>query len=101
MLSVAYDFFADEKTKNKIKVKYIIKQSQSENIVLDEKGSMYYMFSFIGSWSEYIVLSNVIYTRELPRLNIKRRLGFDIEIFDSSNVYNNDVCSLRYFIPVC
>ncbi|MBB7457480.1 helix-turn-helix domain-containing protein [Escherichia coli] len=100
-LSVTYDFFADEKTKNKIKVKYIIKQSQSENIVFDEKGSMYYMFSFVGSWSEYIVLSNVIYTRELPRLNIKRRLGFDIEIFNPSGFHGDDICSLYYFIPVC
>lgn len=57
------------------------------------------MFSFVGSWSEYIILSNVIYTRELPRLNVKRRFGFDIEIFSPSN--NNDICSLHYFIPVC
>ncbi|EPL1175485.1 helix-turn-helix domain-containing protein [Morganella morganii subsp. morganii] len=100
-LSVAYDFYADEKTKNKIKVKYIIKQGQSENIIFNEKGSKYYMFSFVGSWSEYVILSNVIYTRELPRLNLKRRLGFDIEMFYSSGHHNDDICSLYYFIPVC
>lgn len=100
-LSVSYDFCADERTKNKVKVKYVIKQMHGSNFVLNEEGSRYYMFSFVGSWSEYIILSNVIYTRELPRLNLKRRFGFDIEIFNSSGFHNNDVCSLYYFIPVC
>lgn len=98
-LSISYNFCADEKVKNKIKVKYIIKQMQNRKFIFNENGSRYCMFSFVGSWSEYIILSNVIYTRELPRLNVKRRFGFDIEIFSPSN--NNDICSLHYFIPVC
>ncbi|EHQ1258280.1 helix-turn-helix domain-containing protein [Escherichia coli] len=100
-LSVSYDFCADEKAKNKIKVNYVIKQINGDGFILNEKGSKYYMFSFVGSWSEYAILSNVIYTRELPRLNLKRRLGFDIEIFYSSGHHSDDICSLYYFIPVC
>lgn len=100
-LSVSYGFCADEKTKNRIKVKYIVNQMQNKKIIFNENGLKYIMFSFVGSWTEYIILSNVIYTRELPRLNVKRRGGRDIEIFYSSNFHNDDVCSLYYFIPVC
>lgn len=99
-LSISYMYCSDEKSKSKVKVKYIIKHIQENDTIFNEKGSYYYMFSFVGSWADYIILSNVVYTRELPRLNVKRRLGVDIEIFNYSGVYKQDICSLCYFIPV-
>ncbi|MBT0364314.1 helix-turn-helix domain-containing protein [Morganella morganii] len=99
-LCVSYSYSADEKSKNKIKVNYIIRYIPRSDFILNEDGARYYMFSFFGDWSEYIIFSNVVYTRELPRLNIRRRAGFDIEIFNSFGVYKNSMCSLHYFIPV-
>ncbi|HAT5562372.1 TPA: hypothetical protein JAD51_003794, partial [Proteus mirabilis] len=69
------------------------------NFSFNKEGLKYYLFSFLGSWEDYMILSNIIYMRELPLLQAKRRDGYDIEIFNSGKLDKN-ICSLNYLIPI-
>ncbi len=45
-----------------------------------------------------MILSNIIYMRELPLLQAKRRDGYDIEIFNSGKLDKN-ICSFKLSYP--
>ncbi|MCS6730572.1 hypothetical protein NOM91_17770, partial [Proteus mirabilis] len=98
-LCVSYNYFLSSKVKNKITVKYNIKYIHDYNFSFNKEGLKYYLFSFLGSWEDYMILSNIIYMRELPLLQAKRRDGYDIEIFNSGKLDKN-ICSLNYLIPI-
>ncbi|MER1912594.1 hypothetical protein KC857_19385, partial [Proteus mirabilis] len=95
----SYNYFLSSKVKNKITVKYNIKYIHDYNFSFNKEGLKYYLFSFLGSWEDYMILSNIIYMRELPLLQAKRRDGYDIEIFNSGKLDKN-ICSLNYLIPI-
>lgn len=98
-LCVSYNYFLSSKVKNKITVKYNIKYIHDYNFSFNKEGLKYYLFSFLGSWEDYMILSNIIYMRELPLLQAKRRDGYDIEIFNSGKL-DKKICSLNYLIPI-
>ncbi len=98
-LCVSYNYFLSSKFKNKITVKYNIKYIHNYDSSFYKDGLKYYLFSFLGSWEDYMILSNIIYMRELPLLQVKRRDGYDIEIFNSDKLDEN-ICSLDYLIPI-
>ncbi|WP_100158697.1 helix-turn-helix domain-containing protein [Proteus columbae] len=100
-LSVYFRYEKSLLVKNVLTVYNYYENVSDVDSFLSEYGEKYYKFSFFGTWDEYFNLSNVIYYRELPKFKIKKRDGYDIEVFNIKDMSkDNNICSLDYFIPV-
>lgn len=99
-LNVYYRYEKSSLTKNILTVFDYYENIPTIDSLLSEDGHKYYKFSFYGTWDEYLILSNVIYSRELSNLKAKKRNGYDIEVFNIHDMKNNNICSLDYFIPI-
>ncbi|WP_171923700.1 helix-turn-helix domain-containing protein [Salmonella bongori] len=68
------------------------------------KGGKYVKFHFIGHKEQYQHFSNTIYLCVLPRLNLVRRPGEDIEHFyrplPQEQENNDNIVEFNYYIPV-
>ncbi|MBJ9537401.1 helix-turn-helix domain-containing protein [Citrobacter braakii] len=72
------------------------------NGVFYVEGGRYAKFVFHGRWSDYLKFSYYIYMNVLPKANLHRRSGFDIESFHyTEHLFDNDpLFTCEYFIPV-
>lgn len=68
------------------------------------KCGKYAKFHFVGHKEQYQQFSNTIYMCILPKLNLIRREGEDIEYFHLASVQkqknNESIVDLYYYIPV-
>lgn len=100
-LNVYYRCEKSTSTKNLLAVYNFFEFSNKHEVFLSINGDRYYKFSFYGTWDEYLILSNVIYFRELPKLKAKKRDSYDIEVFNIKHMKDkSNICSLDYFVPV-
>lgn len=60
----------------------------------------YLKFSFEGNLEEYIYFPRTVYHYVLPKHEIKRRKGPDIEIFNYRGTAGLNIISCNYFIPI-
>ncbi|WP_311752667.1 helix-turn-helix domain-containing protein [Proteus columbae] len=100
-LNVYYRYEKSSFNKNLLVVYNSLEFSDKHGVFVSMNGCKYCKFSFYGTWDEYLILSNVIYSRELPKLKAKKRDGYDIEIFNIKHMKDkSNICSLDYFVPV-
>ncbi|EKG6257598.1 GyrI-like domain-containing protein, partial [Salmonella enterica] len=68
------------------------------------KGGKYAKFRFVGHKEKYQQFSNTIYMCTLPKLNLIRRDGEDIEYFHLASEQkpknNESIIDLYYYVPV-
>ncbi|MBG2802405.1 helix-turn-helix domain-containing protein [Proteus sp. WDL240414] len=100
-LNVYYRCERTTSTKNILAVYNFFEFTNKHETFVSTNGDRYYKFSFYGTWDEYLILSNVIYFRELSKLKAKKRDSYDIEVFNINDMKDkSNICSLDYFVPV-
>ncbi|HDT3060269.1 TPA: effector binding domain-containing protein, partial [Enterobacter hormaechei subsp. steigerwaltii] len=64
---------------------------------------LYASLTFMGSWEDYSSVSRRIYMEMLPKYNLKRRNGVDIELFrfiGNTSIAEDNWFEVEYYIPV-
>lgn len=103
-------FFASRRKQQTLSVKTFIgttkKYSNNRRMLTEEliPAGLYARFYFTGGWHDYRDFSRAIYMCVLPKYNLMRRKGIDIENFYFNSVVGEEEMAVKlkfaYYIPV-
>ncbi|ELB7320995.1 helix-turn-helix domain-containing protein [Enterobacter hormaechei] len=97
------------KNDNKLDIKTFIgtkyQEGKQTRMVKTQKNGpgLYASLTFMGSWEDYSSVSRRIYMEMLPKYNLKRRNGVDIELFrfiGNTSIAEDNWFEVEYYIPV-